>query len=314
MTKGSLVSARSSGVPPGLVQFEGVSDGQLLEQFVRHSNGVAFAALVARHGQMVLGVCRRVLRNHQDAQDAFQATFLVLVRKADSLRNPDLLANWLYGVAYRTAQQARARAARRRHHEREAAFMFAPATSSEMERQELRELLDKELYELPEKYRAPLVLCYLEGKTNQEAAELLGWPPGSMSARLARGREMLRDRLAGRRPDRKETLAGLLPLFMVLDLECTSVPPALADATVQAAVGLVGAKAIPAGVLTAGVQGLLEATLHDLGGARRWLIGLLLALLAALAVGGLALAAGRGEGTTPKGSISSGGTVNTSCH
>jgi RNA polymerase sigma factor (sigma-70 family) len=147
---------------------------------------------------MVLSVCQRVLRHSQDADDAFQATFLVLAQKAHRLRRPGLLANWLYGVAYRTALHARQRAARRSEREREAAKRIIPSGVPEREALILRRVLDEELHRLPEKYRAPLVLCYLEGKTNKEAARLLGWPSGSMAHRLARGRDLLRKRLEAR--------------------------------------------------------------------------------------------------------------------
>src|SRR5215472_6015997 len=174
------------------------SDRELLDCFVQRRDDAAFAALVRRHGPMVLSVCRRVLRHAQDTEDAFQATFLVLARKAARLRRPELLANWLYGVAYRTAQHARERSARRHQREREAASMPAPTTDPESPQLELRRVLDEELHRLPEKYRLPLVLCYLEGKTNKEAACLLGWPSGSMAHRLERGRDLLRERLGAR--------------------------------------------------------------------------------------------------------------------
>jgi RNA polymerase sigma-70 factor (ECF subfamily) len=170
----------------------------LLEWFVAGQDEEAFAALVRRYGPLVQGVCRRVLHDWDDAQDAFQATFLVLARKAASLAKPEALGNWLYGVAYRTAVKAKARAARRRETERQAASLPRPDPSLDRARHELREVLDEELSRLPEKYRAPLVLCYLEGKTNQEAARQLGCPAGSMSGRLARGRELLGERLAAR--------------------------------------------------------------------------------------------------------------------
>jgi RNA polymerase sigma factor (sigma-70 family) len=146
---------------------------------------------------MVLGVCRRVLDNDHDAEDAFQATFLVLVRRAGSIGRPELLANWLYGVAYRTAKKARTAIRRRRRHERLAGSVprAAPVDAAWHEQQAL---LDEELQGLPDEYRAPLVLCYLEGKTHAEAARQLGCPPGSMSTRLARGRELLRERLEKR--------------------------------------------------------------------------------------------------------------------
>ncbi len=188
--------ARRPGDPlPSHSGQEDQTDGQLLERFVRQQDEAAFAALVRRHGPMVLGVCRRVLDNAQDAEDAFQATFLVLLRKADSLGRPALLANWLYGVAYRTAMKARAGVLRRRHHERRAASAPRTEPAADAGRDDSSALLEAGLHGLPDKYRAPLVLCYLEGKTNAEAARQLGWPVGSMSSRLARGRELLRERL-----------------------------------------------------------------------------------------------------------------------
>jgi RNA polymerase sigma factor (sigma-70 family) len=174
----------------------------LLERFTRQQDGAAFAALVRRHGPMVLRVCRRGCANAHDAEDAFQATFWVLVCKAGSIRRPELLANWLCGVAYRTAKKARASALQRRRHERLAACLPRREPSVDAAWQDLRALLDEELHRLPDKYRLPLILCYLEGKTNKEAARHLGWPPGSMSARLARGRQLLRERLEGSRRNR----------------------------------------------------------------------------------------------------------------
>jgi RNA polymerase sigma factor (sigma-70 family) len=256
---------------------EHLSDGQLLERFVRTGDGAAFTALVRRHGPLVLGVCRRVLGNSHDAEDAFQATFLVLVRKAASLSRPELLAGWLHGVAYRTAQHARARAARRSQREREAAMSEARNDPQQVLPEELRQLLDRELAALPEKYRAPLVLCYLEGKTNEQAARLLGWPTGSMSYRLARGREMLRERLIRGH----QALAAALPALLFTDvLESPILPPLLAHATVQAALALLAPKAAATGLISTSVQELMEATLRSLAGSgRRGLTTLLLSLL-----------------------------------
>src|SRR5438067_7096191 len=174
------------------------SDAHLLGRFVQHRDEEAFATLMGRHGPMVLGICRRVLRDQQDAGDVFQATFLVLVRKAASLGRPESLGNWLYGVAYRIALQARAGAARWRALERQVANVPAPEPVDEKVWDELRPLLDEEINRLPEKYRAPVVLCYLEGKTYAEAARLLGWTKGTVSGRLARARDLLRPRLARR--------------------------------------------------------------------------------------------------------------------
>ena len=210
------------------------SDGQLLERFAANQDPGAFALLIERHGPMVLGVCRRVLNHEQEAEDAFQATFLVLVRRAGSLERPELLGNWLYGVAYRTAHKARARLARRRHHERRVQPMPPVEPDDPLVWQELRGVLDTELRELPSKYRVPLVLCYLEGMTNEEAAHRLGWPTGSMSYRLARGRQLLRDRLR----QRQQRLPGMF-LIALLKRHAgpEQVPPDLAEATLRRALG-----------------------------------------------------------------------------
>jgi RNA polymerase sigma factor (sigma-70 family) len=146
----------------------------------------------------VLGVCQRVLHNAHDAEDAFQATFLVLARKGRSIKRRQALGSWLYGVAYRVALKARADAARRRRHERRAANRVEDQPGPEPARDEVRRVLDDEVNRLPDKYRQPIVLCYFEGKTYQEAARLLGWPAGTTSVRLARARELLRKRLAVR--------------------------------------------------------------------------------------------------------------------
>src|SRR5262249_54208020 len=140
----------------------------------------------------------RVLHDGHAAEDAFQATFLVLVRKASDLHRPEQLAGWLYGVAYRVAVKARTLAARRSEHERRVAAMSRAESPWGGLEGELRSVLDEEMQYLPEKYRLPLVLCYLEGKTNEQAARQLGWPAGSISYRLARGRELLRKRLSRR--------------------------------------------------------------------------------------------------------------------
>src|SRR4051794_9442977 len=140
----------------------GLTDGQLLEGFISRRDGAALEALVQRHGPMVWGVCRRVLRNEHDAEDAFQATFLVLVRKAASIASTELLANWLYGVAHRTALKARATAARRKGREKQVAEMPEPAVAEQHLWGDLQPLLDAELSRLPDKYRVVVVLCDLE--------------------------------------------------------------------------------------------------------------------------------------------------------
>ncbi len=172
---------------------EGPSDAQLLESFLVRRDEVAFEALLRRHGPMVLGVCQRVLRNVHDAEDALQATFLVLARKASSIRSRQVVASWLYGVAYRTAMKARGMNAKRRTKERQAGERTRSPSSSD---EELLEQLDHELNCLPEKYRTPVILCELQGKSRKEVARLLGVPEGTLSSRLAQAKKMLARRLS----------------------------------------------------------------------------------------------------------------------
>jgi RNA polymerase sigma factor (sigma-70 family) len=236
---------------------------------------------------LVLSVCRRVLQNAHDAEDAFQATFLVLVRKADSIAKPDSLANWLYGVAFRTAKKAKTTASRRRNYERQAISMCVADPPPEAAWRELRTILDEELYRLPEKYREPLVLCYLQGKTNEEAARQLGWPVGSMSARLARGRELLRDRLAGRN---RAVPPALLGTLLVQAPEVAGVPARLSAVTVQAALALATGQAT--GLISPTVQALLEAAVKPRGLAKLPLVLAMLLALAVIALGAAFLAHG----------------------
>jgi RNA polymerase sigma factor (sigma-70 family) len=260
------------------------TDRELLERFARRQDETAFAILVERHGPMVLAVCRRILDNEQDAEDAFQATFFILVRRADSIADPELLGNWLYGVAYRTARKARAQAARRRQQERRAVPVATAAEPlADLAWRELRSTLDEELNRLPEKYRLPLVLCYLQGLTNEEAARRLGWPPGSMSYRLARGRELLRDRMLGRRRDAP---AGFFAMALAVGSGAASLPRHLVEATVRAAAGLSGGGAAAASALSS-ARALADATLRGMTAARPKLRNTL-----ALLLGAVALAAG----------------------
>ncbi len=177
-------------------------DAALLDRFIHQGDEAAFRALVARHGPMVLGVCRRVLHHLADAEDAFQATFLVLARKAATLRHPDALAAWLHGTARRLALKCRQTDARRRDREQRRPPTSPPSTTTDpLEQLSAREMLlvlDEELQRLPEAYRLPLILCYLEGHTQEEAARMLGWTSGSVKGRLERGRARLHTRLVRR--------------------------------------------------------------------------------------------------------------------
>jgi len=208
----------------------GHGDGQLLDRFVHAQDQAAFTALVERHGPMVLGVCRRVLHDEHDAEDVFQATFLVLVRKARALNQYGSLGNWLHGVAYRLALHTRADIARRRIRERQVAEV-PECSAANRDWQELSGELDAELERLPFKYRAPVVLCYLEGKTNTEAAEELSWPVGTVKIRLARARELLRGRLSRR----GLTLSAGLLAPTLAERASAAVPAALLEATIEAA-------------------------------------------------------------------------------
>ena len=279
---------------------QGPNDEQLLQRFTDASDEAAFAELVRRHGPMVLAVCQRILNNEQDAADAFQGTFLVLVRKAASLSQPEMLGPWLYGVAYRTALKARARESRRRAHERQVANMHAVGPISAGDGQQFRVELDEELNLLPEKYRAPLVLCYLEGKTHEEAARLLGCPPGSMSWRLARAQEALRERLVRRSPAGMPCAA--VPVVLFPASAPAAVPVELVNSTAHAA----RLFASGAGGISDSVAGLAEEVLSSMARRRSsWKQALWLAAILALfatagwAVAGLVL--GPAQGNKPAG-------------
>jgi RNA polymerase sigma factor (sigma-70 family) len=245
-----------------------VSDAAgLLERFLADRDEEAFASLVERYGPLVLGVCRRVLHNADDAEDAFQATFLILARKAASISKRSSLASWLHGVAHRVALRARSNLARRRVRERQAAQMESvfPADPTWSE---LRPILDEEIGRLPERHRAPFVLCYLEGKTYEEAAHELGWPKGTVATRLAQARQRLRRRLT----HRGLTLSAPLLAAALTEPGHAAVPPAL---------GLVSVRAIT----------LAEGVLHAMHLSK---VKTRLALLLVLSLlGGSAVLAGR---------------------
>jgi RNA polymerase sigma factor (sigma-70 family) len=218
---------RQIGTPPAGTG----SDAELLERFVAARDEAAFADLVGRHGPLVLGVCRRVLRNHHDAEDAFQATFLVLARKAPHIRKRDALGSWLYRVAYHLSVRLRASVERRQQAEQHPPAPREAAGSDLVTWGELRLVLDEELARLPEKYRAPLLLCCLSGLTRDEAAERLGWTLGSLKMRLERGRELLRSRLVSRG---LAVSALLLALLMAQQAAASPVPAVLAAKTAKA--------------------------------------------------------------------------------
>jgi RNA polymerase sigma factor (sigma-70 family) len=218
-----------------------LSDGQLLERFVTTRDESAFAELVRRHGPMVLAVCRRVLRDGHDADDAFQATFLVLVKKAGSIGKRDAVGGWLHRVAFHLALRARDGVQRRRGQERQVEDVNTIAADAG-EPNDLRPILDEEVNRLPEKYRVPMVLCYFEGKTNEEAAQALHWPTGTVQGRLARAREMLRQRL-----ERRGLALASATLTALLSESAApaAVPAVLMSSTLQAAAQLAAGTATP---------------------------------------------------------------------
>ena len=236
----------------------GLSDGDLLEAFISRRDEAALAALVRRHGPMVWGVCRRILRSYHDAEDAFQATFLVLVRKAASVRPRDMVANWLYGVARQTALKARAAVARRQQRERQIAAMPKPAGREPDLGGDRLPLLDEELSRLPDKYRAVLVLCDLEGKTRKEAARQLRVPEGTVAGRLARARALLARRLARRG---LAVSGGALAAMLSQQAAAAGLPSVVVSSTIQAAGLLAADQAAATGLISVTVARLTEGVL-----------------------------------------------------
>jgi RNA polymerase sigma factor (sigma-70 family) len=234
------------------------TDGQLLERFLNHRSEAAFETLVRRHGSMVLGVCRRVLRHSQDAEDAFQATFLILVRKAAGLRGRRTVGDWLYGVAHNTALKARAANQRRRVKERQISIHRSQPPEAP-EPNDWLPLLDQELSGLPDRYRRAIVLCDLEGKSRREAARLLGRREGTLSGRLARGRVLLARRLARR----GVALSGGTLAAALATQATAALPPPLLIHTVQAAIrvgaGPLAAAAAPSVPVASLTEGVLRA-------------------------------------------------------
>lgn len=209
------------------------TDELLLQRFATERDEAAFAELMRRHGPVVLGVCRRVLADANDVDDAFQATFLVLARKAGAIQRGEALGGWLCRVACRIAVTAKGDAARRRALERQAFEMKPSSSTTEAAWSELRPILDEEVDRLPKKYRVPVVLCYLEGKSHEEAARQLGWPKGTVAGRLARAREMLHRRLTRRGI---HSAACGFALILSENPTTAAVPPTLFSTTLQSAI------------------------------------------------------------------------------
>jgi RNA polymerase sigma factor (sigma-70 family) len=269
----------------------GLSDGWLLGLFVEGKDETAFEALVRRHGPLVWGVCRRML-DHHDAEDAFQATFVVLARKAPSIGRRDRLSGWLYGVAYRTALKAKAAAAKRRVKERPLKDVAMPEDQPPSERREVEAVLDREISSLPEKYRLSVVLCDLQGKSHKEAASHLGWPVGTLSGRLVRARAILAKRLARRGV---ALSAGSLAAALVEDATA-GLPTSLVISTVQAV-----EQAASVGVLSGEVIALAEGVLRAMFLAKLKVAAAVVLAFAALVAGtGILLSTSHAGETDPR--------------
>ena len=286
------------GPPPPLPNakiVEELSDRELLTRFVARRDELAetaFETLVRRHGPMVLRVCQQVSGDRHIAEDAFQATFLILARKAGSISQPELLSHWLHGVALRTAREARMRHDRRRRRDFERAERLNAEPIDETARPDLSlicreafEILHEEVAQLPDRYRGPVILCDLEGLTHRQAATLLRCPVGTIGVRLIRAREQLRSRLTRRG---LAPTAGLLGALVDTETLLAHVPSSLVDSTVQAAIGFATGEAVANGLISTTVSSLTHAGLKAMALARaKLLIGIGLAIGTALVAGWL---------------------------
>ena len=270
----------------------GLGDGQLLERYLTRGDEAAFEALVDVHGPMVLGLCRRFLRDPRDIEDAFQATFMVLVRKAPEIRDRGLLSNWLYGVALRVATRARANLLRRRGREQAIGDAEYSANVESKDVFGIGPVLDQELGRLPAKYRAPLVLCYLRGQTHDQAAAELRCPVGTVRSRMARGRDLLRRRLTRRGIGPTAVLFGPgleLPAHLLTEV----VPAPLVAATVEGAFAIGSSQTVHASAAAASVLALTQGVLTSMKLAQLKWIGMAL-LATGLSTGGAIVVASAG--------------------
>ena len=273
----------------------GRTDGELLTQFLSRRDEDALAALVERHAPMVWGVCCRLLRNPHDVEDAFQATFLVLVQKAATVVPREMLGNWLYGVAQRTAVRLRAMAAKRGWREVQMNELPEPAVADARD-EELLSLLDQELSRLPERFRALIVLCDLEGHTRKDVARRLGCPEGTVASRLARARELLAKRLTRRG---LAVSGGSLAATLSHSVASADVPRTVVTSTINVATLLAAGKA--AGVLSGPVAALTQGVLKTMFLKKIMTTAVAVLALGAAVVAAGSLAGGRAEGTgSPK--------------
>jgi RNA polymerase sigma factor (sigma-70 family) len=260
-----------------------VSDGQLLDLFIEHQDESAFSALVQRHGPMVWGVCRRIVAHHQDAEDAFQVTFLVLARKATSIRPRAMVANWLFGVAQRTALKAKTMAGKRYRREKQVTTMPEPEAVEQNSWGNLESLLDQELANLPDKFRSAIVLCDLEGKKGKDVARQLKIPEGTLASRLRTGRGMLAKRLA-----RHGIMLSGGPLATVISQNAASAsaPSVLVSSTIKAATLTAAGKTVAAGIISANAAVLMEGVMKAMLVTKLKTVMTMLLVLGMVAFGG----------------------------
>ncbi|MCE9568324.1 MAG: sigma-70 family RNA polymerase sigma factor [Planctomycetes bacterium] len=264
-----------------------VRDGELLNRFTKSRDDAALTALVQRHASLVWGVCCRLLHNRHDAEDAFQATFLVLVRKAATIQNKELVANWLYGVAQQTAVRLKAMAAKQGVRERQVIDMPEPA-EAEARVDDLLPLLDQELSRLPEQFRNLIVLCDLEGKTRKEVAQQLGCPEGTIASRLARARAMLTKRFARH----GLTVSGAaVAAVLSQSVASASAPACLIGSTIKAASLMAAGQVASSGLISAKVVALTE------GVVKAMFVNKIKSVLSAVLVGSMVLG-GAGTGVS----------------
>jgi RNA polymerase sigma factor (sigma-70 family) len=269
------------------------TDGDLLGGFIETRNEDAFAALLRRHGPMVWGVCRRLLLHDHDAEDAFQATFIVLVRKAASIRPREAVGNWLHGVAYHVALKARALAMKRRLKEQQVQVMPEPTATPPDQTERIDCLLDQELARLPDKYRLPIVLCDLEGRARKDVAHQLRLKAGTLSSRLTTARRMLAKRLA------RHGLV-LSAATLVTSGSVGAVPPALAQATLRAALGCAAGSASAAAAVSTNAHTLAEGVIRAMFRARLKMAGTLMLATLVLGIGSAVLTHGSPPARRPE--------------
>ncbi len=266
----------------------GLSDGQLLDLFISQKDNAAFEALVRRHGSMVMKVCYRVIGNHHDAEDAYQVIFLLLARKAASVKSREMVANWLHGVAYRTSLKARSLRIKAQVRERQVSRM--PDAVQQSACHDLQPLIDQELSRLADIYRLPILLCDLEGKSIKKVAQQLGWPQGTVAGRLARGRKLLAKRLA------RHGLAMASGAVLLQNSASACVSPSLVAATVKAASAYAAGKSVATGMISANVAILIQGGLTAMFWTKLKIATAVLVVGSVFALGGSVLLNGTAGG------------------